>query len=88
MVTSNFLAHFCSDDTFLLAECILKRSPLVYQVDALAVTRPLSLTERAVTLALAVSLDNDYFSRHSQSGYVLGLPVHFLNECTIYISKR
>ncbi|CAI5988381.1 unnamed protein product [Closterium sp. NIES-64] len=31
----------------------------------LSVARPLSLLERAVCLALAVSLDNDYFSRHS-----------------------
>ncbi|CAI5506156.1 unnamed protein product [Closterium sp. Naga37s-1] len=30
----------------------------------LSVARPLSLLERAVCLALAVSLDNDYFSRH------------------------
>ncbi|CAI7763745.1 unnamed protein product, partial [Closterium sp. NIES-54] len=30
----------------------------------LLVARPLSLLERAVCLALAVSLDNDYFSRH------------------------
>ncbi|CAI5457596.1 unnamed protein product, partial [Closterium sp. Yama58-4] len=34
----------------------------------LSVARPLSLLERAVCLALAVSLDNDYFSRHSHSG--------------------
>lgn len=34
------------------------------QVQDLAVTRPLTLSERAVTVALAISLDNDYFSRH------------------------
>ncbi|GJP42575.1 hypothetical protein CLOM_g2126 [Closterium sp. NIES-68] len=34
----------------------------------LDVARPLSLSERAVCLALAISLDNDYFSRHSHSG--------------------
>lgn len=32
------------------------------------VARPLSLSERAVTVALAVSLDNDYFSRHGGWG--------------------
>ncbi|KAH9321350.1 hypothetical protein KI387_015989, partial [Taxus chinensis] len=35
------------------------------QIHDLDVSRPLSLLERAVTVALAVSLDNDYFSRHS-----------------------
>lgn len=53
------------------------------QVDALAVARPLSLTERAVALALAVSLDNDYFSRHSGHsghGYALVFPAHVLVE--------
>ncbi|KAG0592022.1 hypothetical protein KC19_1G218700 [Ceratodon purpureus] len=47
------------------------------QVDALAVARPLKLTERAVVLALAVSLDNDYFSRHSQHGIGMPLPFPF-----------
>jgi hypothetical protein len=35
------------------------------------VSRTLTLLERAVALALAVSLDNDYFSRHSNAGYIL-----------------
>lgn len=47
------------------------------QVDALEVVRPLSLTERAVALALAVSLDNDYFSRHSQTGVGMPMPIPF-----------
>ncbi|XP_059667373.1 phospholipid scramblase family protein C343.06c [Cornus florida] len=34
----------------------------------LEVTRPLTLAERAVTVALAISLDNDYFSRHGGWG--------------------
>ncbi|XP_010255685.1 PREDICTED: altered inheritance rate of mitochondria protein 25 isoform X2 [Nelumbo nucifera] len=34
----------------------------------LEVVRPLTLSERAVALALAVSLDNDYFSRHGGWG--------------------
>ncbi|GFZ15979.1 scramblase-like protein [Actinidia rufa] len=33
-------------------------------VEELEVSRPLTLSERAVAVALAVSLDNDYFSRH------------------------
>ncbi|XP_030463467.1 altered inheritance rate of mitochondria protein 25 [Syzygium oleosum] len=33
-------------------------------VDELEVARPLTLSERAVAVALAISLDNDYFSRH------------------------
>lgn len=33
-------------------------------VQELEVARPLTLSERAVAVALAVSLDNDYFSRH------------------------
>jgi hypothetical protein len=40
------------------------------QADPLQVSRILTLSERAVALALAVSLDNDYFSRHSHVGYV------------------
>lgn len=50
------------------------------QVDALAVARPLSLIERAVVLALAVSLDNDYFSRHSQHGAGMPLPIPFYSS--------
>ena len=34
------------------------------QVQDLEIARPLTLSERAVTVALAISLDNDYFSRH------------------------
>ncbi|CAK9325050.1 unnamed protein product [Citrullus colocynthis] len=37
-------------------------------VQELEVARPLTLSERAVALALAVSLDNDYFSRHGGWG--------------------
>ncbi|CAA3003060.1 altered inheritance rate of mitochondria 25 [Olea europaea subsp. europaea] len=33
-------------------------------IEELNVSRPLTLSERAVAVALAVSLDNDYFSRH------------------------
>ncbi|KAF6138757.1 hypothetical protein GIB67_040889 [Kingdonia uniflora] len=37
-------------------------------IQDLEVIRPLTLSERAVTVALAVSLDNDYFSRHGSWG--------------------
>ncbi|CAH2052427.1 unnamed protein product [Thlaspi arvense] len=37
-------------------------------IEELEVKRPLSLSERAVALALAISLDNDYFSRHGGWG--------------------
>ncbi|KAL6997564.1 hypothetical protein U1Q18_007691 [Sarracenia purpurea var. burkii] len=37
-------------------------------VQELEVIRPLTLSERAVAVALAVSLDNDYFSRHGGWG--------------------
>ncbi|PSS04537.1 Altered inheritance rate of mitochondria protein [Actinidia chinensis var. chinensis] len=37
-------------------------------VEELEVSRPLTLSERAVAVALAVSLDNDYFSRHGSWG--------------------
>ncbi|KAM7523455.1 hypothetical protein LguiA_013357 [Lonicera macranthoides] len=37
-------------------------------IEELEVTRPLTLSERAVAVALAVSLDNDYFSRHGGWG--------------------
>lgn len=33
-------------------------------IQDLEIARPLTLSERAVTVALAISLDNDYFSRH------------------------
>ncbi|KVI04772.1 altered inheritance rate of mitochondria protein 25 isoform X1 [Cynara cardunculus var. scolymus] len=38
------------------------------KVQEFHVARPLTLSERAVTVALAVSLDNDYFSRHGGWG--------------------
>ncbi|KAB5525006.1 hypothetical protein DKX38_022755 [Salix brachista] len=37
-------------------------------IQELEVTRPLTLAERAVAVALAISLDNDYFSRHGGIG--------------------
>ncbi|KAF3444111.1 hypothetical protein FNV43_RR13801 [Rhamnella rubrinervis] len=37
-------------------------------IQELEVARPLTLSERAVTVALAISLDNDYFSRHGGWG--------------------
>ncbi|OMP00039.1 Scramblase [Corchorus capsularis] len=37
-------------------------------IEELDVVRPLTLSERAVALALAISLDNDYFSRHGGWG--------------------
>ncbi|KAK5842473.1 hypothetical protein PVK06_004837 [Gossypium arboreum] len=33
-------------------------------IQELDVSRSLTLSERAIALALAISLDNDYFSRH------------------------
>ncbi|KAK9732477.1 hypothetical protein RND81_04G002700 [Saponaria officinalis] len=45
----------------------LKTGP-AKEVEDLEVVRPLTLSERAVALALAVSLDNDYFSRHGGWG--------------------
>ena len=60
----------------------------MHQVDALAVARPLSLTERAVVLALAVSLDNDYFSQHSGHGYTLVFHVHVLVELSKFMRAR
>ncbi|CAM6089242.1 unnamed protein product [Calypogeia fissa] len=44
------------------------------QAEELHVVRPLSLSERAVVLALAVSLDNDYFSTHSSGFGFIPLP--------------
>ncbi|XP_043694143.1 phospholipid scramblase family protein C343.06c [Telopea speciosissima] len=40
----------------------------VRMVQELEISRPLTLSERAVAVALAVSLDNDYFSRHGGWG--------------------
>lgn len=37
---------------------------LANAIEDLEVKRPLTLAERAVAVALAISLDNDYFSRH------------------------
>lgn len=37
-------------------------------IQELEVTRPMTLLERAVAVALAISLDNDYFSRHGGWG--------------------
>ncbi|KAK9272752.1 hypothetical protein L1049_003129 [Liquidambar formosana] len=37
-------------------------------IQELEVIRPLTLSERAVAVALAISLDNDYFSRHGGWG--------------------
>ncbi|CAN1160196.1 Altered inheritance rate of mitochondria protein 25 [Linum perenne] len=41
-------------------------------IEELEVVRPLSLSERAITVALAISLDNDYFSRHGGWGVPFG----------------
>ncbi|KAK4800639.1 hypothetical protein SAY86_021126, partial [Trapa natans] len=42
-------------------------------IQELDVARPLTLSERAVALALAISLDNDYFSRHG--GGMIPFPI-------------
>ncbi|OIW08803.1 hypothetical protein TanjilG_16384 [Lupinus angustifolius] len=41
---------------------------LASAIEDLEVSRPLTLAERAVAVALAISLDNDYFSRHGGWG--------------------
>nr|AFK40357.1 unknown [Lotus japonicus] len=41
---------------------------LAFAIQDLEVSRPLTLAERAVAVALAISLDNDYFSRHGGWG--------------------
>ncbi|GAU32363.1 hypothetical protein TSUD_44060 [Trifolium subterraneum] len=46
---------------------------LANAIQDLDVNRPLTLAERAVTVALAISLDNDYFSRHG------GWGLHFMD---------
>jgi hypothetical protein len=46
----------------LYTDCNLT-SQRCFQIEELEVVRPLTLPERAVALALAVSLDSDYFSR-------------------------
>ncbi|XXG66698.1 hypothetical protein AAC387_Pa06g0222 [Persea americana] len=45
-------------------------------IQELEISRPLTLSERAVAIALAVSLDSDYFSRR-RGGF---LPYHFVGE--------
>ncbi|XP_072989050.1 phospholipid scramblase family protein C343.06c isoform X1 [Typha latifolia] len=52
------------------------RSGLASPVEELKVARPLTLSERAVALALAISLDTDYFSR--RGGW--GLPILIAGE--------
>ncbi|KAK8995716.1 hypothetical protein V6N11_075975 [Hibiscus sabdariffa] len=49
------------------ADPISKTGP-ASMIQELDVSRPLTLSERAVALALAISLDNDYFSRHGGWG--------------------
>ncbi|CAO2821639.1 unnamed protein product [Amaranthus hypochondriacus] len=49
----------------------------VREVEDLDIVRPLTLSERAVAVALAVSLDNDFFSRHSNHSWFLGIPLIF-----------
>ncbi|XP_031396781.1 phospholipid scramblase family protein C343.06c-like isoform X2 [Punica granatum] len=56
-----YVIRFGSSDPFLMTGCARK-------IRELKVVRPLTLSERAVALALAVSLDNDYFSRHGDWG--------------------
>ena len=48
--------HFVRSPIWFLLVCV--------QIQELEVARPLILSERAVAVALAISLDNDYFSRH------------------------
>ncbi|KAK6246664.1 hypothetical protein QUC31_001298 [Theobroma cacao] len=52
------------------ADPISKTGP-ASMIQELDVIRPLTLSERAVTVALAISLDNDYFSRHGGWGVPL-----------------
>lgn len=52
---------------FGTSDNVLKSGPASL-VEELQVVRPLTLSERAVAVALAVSLDNDYFSRHGGWG--------------------
>ncbi|GMJ08312.1 hypothetical protein like AT2G04940 [Hibiscus trionum] len=49
------------------ADPISKTGP-ASMIQELDVSRPLTLSERAVAVALAISLDNDYFSRHGGWG--------------------
>ncbi|KAJ6831404.1 phospholipid scramblase family protein [Iris pallida] len=52
------------------------KSGLAAAIQELEVARPLTMSERAVAVALAVSLDNDYFSR--SGGW--GLPILIAGE--------
>ncbi|KAL1822353.1 hypothetical protein ACET3Z_009131 [Daucus carota] len=52
---------------FGTSDIVLKSGPASL-TEELQVVRPLTLSERAVAVALAVSLDNDYFSRHGGWG--------------------
>ncbi|KMT16725.1 hypothetical protein BVRB_3g050090 [Beta vulgaris subsp. vulgaris] len=61
-----YVIRFGSSDPVL-------KTGLAGQVEDLEIARPLTLSERAVALALAVSLDNDFFSRHGGSWF-LGIP--------------
>ncbi|KAM7269579.1 hypothetical protein ACFE04_025076 [Oxalis oulophora] len=57
-------------------------------IQELEVVRPLTLTERAITVALAISLDNDYFSRHG--GWVetsICAALLILNLCWLSITN-
>ncbi|KAK6926143.1 Scramblase [Dillenia turbinata] len=57
-------------------------------IEELDVSRPLTLSERAVVLALAVSLDNDYFSRHG-GWYVNWMQVRWqLGRCAPLSADR
>ncbi|KAJ3680691.1 hypothetical protein LUZ60_016969 [Juncus effusus] len=49
---------------------------LASHIEQLEVARPLTLSERAVAVALAISLDNDYFSR--RGGW--GMPILLVGE--------
>ncbi|KAH7889834.1 Scramblase-domain-containing protein [Phlebopus sp. FC_14] len=40
-----------------------------------SILRELTLDERALVLATAVNIDYDYFSRHSEGGHGMGLPI-------------
>ncbi|XP_020093840.1 altered inheritance rate of mitochondria protein 25 [Ananas comosus] len=53
-----------------------RKSSLASPIEELEVVRPLTLSERAVAVALAVSLDSDYFSR--RGGW--GLPILIAGE--------
>eukprot|EP01113_Clastostelium_recurvatum_P037294 TRINITY_DN5432_c0_g2_i2.p1 TRINITY_DN5432_c0_g2~~TRINITY_DN5432_c0_g2_i2.p1 ORF type:complete len:437 (-),score=163.23 TRINITY_DN5432_c0_g2_i2:124-1434(-) len=63
------LASVNKDWTNLTKELFTDASQYVVRMDALQdSTRPLTLDERAIVLATAITIDFDYFSRHSGSG--------------------